>query len=53
MLAYECDDLPAVEIFPWRFAAGVVAAGKPRDVERNVVAFDFGDHVARQVRRES
>ncbi len=53
MLSYERDDLPAVEVFPGRFAAGVVAAGKPRDINGNVEAFELTYDVAREMRRKS
>ena len=49
MLSQERDDLPAIEVDPRAFAAGVVAAGQPGHIEGETQTPDLRDHFAREM----
>src|SRR5262245_23638811 len=52
VLSEERRDLPGVDRFPRQLAGGVVAAGKPDDVEGKLLATRLCDRFMRKIDRE-
>ena len=53
MLAEERGNLPRVDRLPWHFAHRVMTAGKPDDIERQMVTLRLNNDVVGEINRKS